>query len=93
MVGMHVSHAHNRTKRRFNPNLVQVSLYSETLDRTFPLKIAASTLRTVEHRQGLDNFLSNARRADLSQKARRIKRQIDKHRAAGEGTAALEQAS
>jgi large subunit ribosomal protein L28 len=74
--GNNVSHAHNKTRRRFLPNLCQVNLLSDTLERSFRLRISAKALRSVEHRGGLDAFLLKARDGDLSLKARRIKRSI-----------------
>jgi large subunit ribosomal protein L28 len=82
MAGNNVSHAHNKTKRRFLPNLNDVSLMSETLGRTFRLRVSSAALRTVDHRGGLDGFLAGAREAELSDRARRIKRDIEKARAA-----------
>ena len=79
--GNNVSHANNKSRRRFLPNLCDVSLLSETLGRTYKLRIAAHALRSVEHRGGLDKFLAKARDAELSLKARRIKRQIEKAQA------------
>ena len=76
MVGNNVSHANNRTKRRFLPNLSETALMSETLGRTFRLKVSAAALRTVDHKGGLDAFLMKAKDADLSDKARRIKKEI-----------------
>lgn len=84
LAGNNVSHAHNKTRRRFLPNLCNVSLMSEALGRPLRLKVSASALRTVEHRGGIDAFLLKARNADLSLKARRFKRQIEKVRAAAE---------
>lgn len=78
MSGNNVSHAKNRTRRRFLPNLVNVSLMSETLSQTFKFRIAASTLRTVEHRGGLDLYLAKAKAVELSLRAKRIKRDIVK---------------
>ena len=75
--GNNVSHAHNKTRRRFLPNLCQVNLLSDTLERSFRLKISAKALRSVEHRGGLDAFLLKARDGELSLKARRIKRSIE----------------
>ena len=66
MTGNNVSHAHNKTRRRFLPNLNDVSLMSETLGRVVKLRIAASALRTVDHRGGIDAFLAKAKDADLS---------------------------
>ena len=82
LAGNNVSHAHNKTRRRFLPNLCNVSLQSEALGRNVRLKVSASALRTVEHRGGLDAFLAKAKNAELSLKARRIKRQIEKAQAA-----------
>lgn len=78
MTGNNVSHAHNKTRRRFLPNLCKVSLMSETLRRPVRLRISANALRTVEHRGGIDAFLAKAKAGDLSLKARRLKRQIEK---------------
>ena len=79
--GNNVSHAHNKTRRRYLPNLCQVSLLSDTLGRTVRLRISAQALRSVEHRGGLDAFLMKARDTTLSLKARRIKRTIEKAQA------------
>ena len=66
MVGHNVSHANNKTKRRFLPNLTEVSLTSETLSQTHRFRISAAALRTVDHRGGLDAFLAKAPDAELS---------------------------
>ena len=76
MTGNKVSHALNRTRRRFLPNLLNVSLLSDVLGRTVKLRICANALRTVEHRGGLDAFLAKAADFELSQRARLLKRQI-----------------
>jgi large subunit ribosomal protein L28 len=78
MTGNNVSHANNRTRRRFLPNLVSVTLMSDTLGRSFKLRISAHALRSVEHRGGLDAFLLKARAEDLSEKAQGLKRDIAK---------------
>ena len=78
MSGNNVSHANNKTRRRFLPNLNDVSLQSEALGRTFRLRISASALRTVDHRGGLDAFLAKSKDADLSARALRIKKDISK---------------
>lgn len=83
MVGNNVSHANNKSKRRFLPNLAEVSLSSETLNSTHRFRISASALRTVDHRGGLDAFLAKAPDAELSDKALKLKREIAKARAAG----------
>ncbi len=80
--GNNVSHAHNRTRRRFLPNLCNVSLQSDSLGRKFNLRVSAHALRSVEHRGGLDAFLIKARKTELSISARRIKREIEKKAAA-----------
>ncbi|MEO0653578.1 MAG: 50S ribosomal protein L28 [Pseudomonadota bacterium] len=82
MVGNNVSHANNKTKRRFLPNLNDVSLMSETLGRTFKLRVSSAALRTVDHRGGLDAFLAKAKDTDLSPNALKIKKDIAKAQAA-----------
>ena len=81
MTGNNVSHANNKTRRRFLPNLVNVTLMSEALGQGFRMRIAASALRTVEHRGGLDAFLMKEREATLSPKAALIRRQVAKKQA------------
>lgn len=78
LYGNTVSHANNKTRRRFLPNLVNVTLMSELLERRVRLRISANALRSVEHRGGLDGFLVAARDGELSPKARLLKRQIAK---------------
>ncbi len=80
--GKNVSHANNRTPRRFLPNLSQVSLMSEALGESVRLRITSHALRAVERQGGLDNFLAKARDEALSTKARRLKRAVAKRRAA-----------
>jgi large subunit ribosomal protein L28 len=81
MTGNNVSHANNKTKRRFLPNLNEVTLGSETLDRSFKLRISAAALRSVDHRGGLDAFLAKAKDEELSSKALKIKKEIAKAQA------------
>lgn len=76
MAGNNVSHAHNKTRRRFNPNIQDTALYSDVLGESFRLRVATSTLRTVEHKGGLDGFLADAKDADLSLAAQRLKRRV-----------------
>ena len=78
MVGNNVSHANNKTKRRFLPNLNDVTMLSEVLDRSFKFRVSAAALRTVDHRGGLDGFMAKAKDNELSEKARRVKREIQK---------------
>jgi large subunit ribosomal protein L28 len=76
--GNNVSHSNRKTRTRFLPNLVQVTLISETLDRSVKLRVAAAALRSVEHRGGLDGFLLKADDADLSVDALAVKRELVK---------------
>ena len=80
MTGNNVSHANNKTKRRFLPNLNEASLMSDTLGKTFQLRVSASALRTVDHRGGLDKFLDSASDSELSPRALKIKKAIAKAR-------------
>jgi large subunit ribosomal protein L28 len=82
MVGHLVSHSNIKTKRRYLPNLNAVTLESETLGRSFRLRIAAAALRTVDHRGGLDAFLMKARDEELSPRALDIKKAVLKAREA-----------
>lgn len=78
MTGNNVSHAKNRTRRRFLPNLNEVTLASEVLGQAFKFKISAAALRTVDHRGGLDAFMAKAKDTELSDKALKVKRDIAK---------------
>ena len=80
--GNNVSHANNRTRRRYLPNLHRASLLSDVLGGTVRLRITAHALRTVEKKGGIDNFLRDAKDDKLSLTARRIKRRIAKKAAA-----------
>ena len=79
MSGNNVSHAKNRTKRKFLPNLNNVTLTSESLGRDFQLRISASALRTINKVGGLDPFLKKSTGDDLSANAMRIKKDIEKN--------------
>jgi large subunit ribosomal protein L28 len=79
-VGHKVSHSNRKTKRRFLPNLLNVTMMSEVLGRSVRLRIAASALKSVDHRGGLDAFLTKAKDAELSVRALELKRQIAKKR-------------
>ena len=79
--GNKVSHSNRKTRTRFLPNLVQVTLISDSLERTIRLRVSAAALRSVEHRGGLDNFLAKARDGQLSDDAVALKREIAKKRA------------
>jgi large subunit ribosomal protein L28 len=75
-----VSHSNRKTRTRFLPNLVNVTLVSDALARAVRLRISAAALRSVEHRGGLDAFLAKAHEDELSQDARKLKREIEKKR-------------
>ncbi|QOG07447.1 50S ribosomal protein L28 [Aureimonas sp. OT7] len=85
--GNNVSHANNKTRRRFLPNLCSVTLISDSLGQRYRLRISANALRSVEHRGGLDAFLLKASEDDLSQRARLLKRQVAKKVASAEASA------
>ena len=76
--GNNVSHAHNKTRRRFLPNLQQTSLMSEALGKPGRLKLSAYAIRTVEHKGGLDAFLLGARDAELTPEVLRLKKRVKK---------------
>ena len=77
-IGHNVSHANNKTKRTYLPNLQNVTLMSEALGRSVRLKVSTHGLRSVEHVGGLDNWLLKTSDSDLSLKARRLKRDVAK---------------
>ena len=81
--GHKVSHSNIKTKRRFLPNLVNVTMMSDALGRSVKLRISANALKTVDHRGGLDAFLMKAKDDELSRRALDIKRQLRKKQAAG----------
>jgi large subunit ribosomal protein L28 len=81
MVGHKVSHSNIKTKRRFLPNLLNVTLMSDALGRSVRLRISANALKSVDHRGGLDAFLLKANDDTLSIKAQKLKRDIVKKRA------------
>ena len=82
-----VSHANNRKKRVFRPNLQTISLASDILGQTVSLKISMNALKTLDRQGGLDAFLLNARDMGLSPRALRLKRQIARKRAKTEAAA------
>ncbi|HEY1962352.1 MAG TPA: 50S ribosomal protein L28 [Rhizomicrobium sp.] len=88
MVGHHVSHANNKTKRVFRPNLQTVSLASEALGQKVRLRISMNALRSVDRTGGLDPFLLKAKDHVLSDRALKLKRQIAKKQSAAEAKAA-----
>ena len=74
--GNNVSHAHNKTRRRFLPNLQDTSLMSDALGHTVSLRVCARTIRTVEHNGGLDAYLLNTSNLKLTDEAKKLKRRI-----------------
>lgn len=82
MTGNNVSHANNKTRRRFLPNLTKATLISDVLGRSISFRLSTHALRSVEHNDGLDNFLVKARDSDLSAAALKIKKEIKKKKAA-----------
>lgn len=86
--GNNVSHANNRTRRRFLPNVQHVSLASDILGADVPLKVTVATLRTVEHNGGLDSYLLGTSNLKLTTEARAIKRRIMRAKKAKEAKAA-----
>ncbi len=82
MTGNNVSHSNRKTRRRWLPNLCDVTLMSDALGRSYKLRITAKALRTVDQVGGLDKFLLKARDEQLSTAARRIKRDLRKKTAA-----------
>ncbi|GHC66578.1 50S ribosomal protein L28 [Neogemmobacter tilapiae] len=81
MSGNNVSHANNKTRRRFLPNLNDVTLISDALGKSFSFRVSAAAIRTVDHRGGLDAFLAKAKDDELSDKALKVKKEIAKAQA------------
>jgi large subunit ribosomal protein L28 len=82
MSGNNVSHAENRTRRRFLPNIQKTRIYSEILGRWVSLKVTTNGLRTVEHKGGLDAFLAGTAKTKLDPKLRKVKAEVEKALAA-----------
>ena len=76
--GNHVSHANNKTRRRFLPNLQQTSVFSEALGRNISIRVSTNGLRTIEHKGGLDAYLISARSTELEADMRSLKKQVEK---------------
>ena len=87
LYGNNVSHANRKTRRRFLPNLNQVSLLSDSLGKLCQLRISTSAARTVEHNGGLDAYLMKAKESVLSLRARRLKRAVAEAVAKGKASA------
>jgi large subunit ribosomal protein L28 len=73
-----VSHANNKSRRRFLPNLQETSLFSEALGRNISMRVSTNGLRTIEHKGGLDSYLVEARAASLTADMRSLKKQVEK---------------
>ncbi len=82
MSGNTVSHANNKSRRRFLPNLNEVTMMSDVLGRSFSLRVSAAGIRSVDHRGGLDAYLAKAKDDELSVNAMKIKKEIAKAQAA-----------
>lgn len=82
MTGNNVSHAHNKSRRRFLPNLCNVTFMSDKLGRSFKMRVTAKALRSVDHVGGLDAFLLKTRDEDLGETGLKIKRELKKQAAA-----------
>ncbi len=82
LTGNNVSHANNKSRRRYLPNLQVATLLSETLGERVRLKVSTSAIRIVEHRGGLDAFLIDAKPADLPRELRRLKKRVEAAKAA-----------
>ena len=80
LTGNNVSHAHNKTRRRYLPNIHKMTLFSETLG-SVRLKLPVSTLRTIEHNGGLDNYLINTTPRKLTDEAKKLRRRVKKAQA------------
>ncbi|MCB1504839.1 MAG: 50S ribosomal protein L28 [Hyphomicrobiaceae bacterium] len=85
--GNNRSHAENKTRRKFRPNLCNVTLMSDVLGQSYRLRITAHALKTVEHRGGLDAFLAKARDEELSERCLKIKRDLAKARKSAQAAA------
>lgn len=82
--GNNVSHANNKTRRRFLPNMQETSLYSDALKRMVRLRLTTAAIRTIEHKGGLDAFLLATNKSKLGLEAQRLKRQVTRAAAASE---------
>ena len=81
LVGNKVSHSNRKTKRRFLPNLLNVTMISDALGRSVKLRVSANALKSVDHRGGLDAYLLNARNEALAPRVRTLKKAIEKKQA------------
>jgi large subunit ribosomal protein L28 len=81
MSGNTISHANNKTRRRFLPNLNEVTMISDVLGQSFKFRVTAAALRSVDHRGGLDAYLAKAKDEELSANALKVKKDIAKAQA------------
>jgi large subunit ribosomal protein L28 len=81
MSGNTISHANNKSRRRFLPNLNEVTMISDVLGQSFKFRVTAAALRSVDHRGGLDAYLAKAKDDELSANALKIKKDIAKAQA------------
>ncbi len=79
LTGNNVSHANNKTRRRFMPNLQETSLFSESLGRMIKVRVSTNGLRTIEHRGGLDAYLISCTNAELKADMRRVRKLVEKN--------------
>lgn len=77
MTGNNVSHANNRTRRRFLPNLQNAKLFSEGLGKGFTFRLSTSAIRTIEHKGGLDAYVKETAKTKLPAEFRAIKKQLE----------------
>ncbi|MDX2103736.1 MAG: 50S ribosomal protein L28 [Alphaproteobacteria bacterium] len=82
LTGNNVSHANNKTRRRYLPNLQEISFVSDALGQSVRLRLSTNAIRTIEHNGGLDAYLTSVSAADLSLEVRRLKKRIEKRLAA-----------
>lgn len=78
MSGNNVSHAQNKTRRRFIPNVQDVNVYSEAMDKNVRIRVSAAGLRTLDHKGGLDAFLMSTAPTKLDPELRRVRTQVEK---------------
>jgi len=88
LTGNNVSHANNKTRRRFLPNLQDASLLSDTLGSSVRMRVCTGTLRTIEHNGGIDAYLLATRNSKLTEDARSLKRRIARAKAKRDASAA-----
>jgi large subunit ribosomal protein L28 len=88
LTGNNVSHANNKTRRRFLPNLQEASLLSDALGHSVRLRISTNGLKTIEHNGGIDSFLLSVASTKLSAEARRLKKRIERALASKQDVAA-----